>query len=92
MRLPGDEAAGDQAVDQAGDVARADAERLGQHPLRARAALVQLVEQVRARHGQPRPCQGPGHVLAHQDDELQHLAECRASTFRVRHPGSFLIV
>jgi len=75
VRRPGDQAAGGQGVDQAGDVARAHVQGLGQDPLGARATVVQLPQQVGAGDGQAVGGQAPGHVVVQQDGELEHLPE-----------------
>jgi hypothetical protein len=74
---PGDEAGRDQRVDETGDVPWAHVQCLGQSALRARAATMQLPEQMSAGRGQTVPLQTPGHVVVDQDGELEHLVERR---------------
>jgi hypothetical protein len=66
MRLARDMPARHQPVDQAGDVARRDLERVRERPLRGRSVMVQQPQQVGARHRQAFAGESLRHVLVQQ--------------------------
>lgn len=75
VRLAGDQAGGNQPVDQTGHVARGDLQGVGERPLRGGAPVVDQPHQTGPRHGQSLPDQGLSHVLAEEYDKLQEPVE-----------------